>query len=311
MNYTINQLRVFLKVVEKKSVTRASEELFMTQPAVSIQLKKFQEQFDVPITELIGRSLHITEFGYEIAQIAERVISELDELKYKTKEYEGILTGRLKISTASTGKYVIPFFLSDFLEQYTGIDLLLDVTNKSKVLESLKNNEIDFAIVSVLPDDIDVNEELLLENKLYLVGSKDNYKKEKPLIFREEGSATRQEMELYFQEIDPEKRKKIELTSNEAVKQALLAGLGHSIIPLIGIKNEIMDNSLQIIKSKGLPLKTDWRLIWLKNKKLSPIAKAYLEFVQREKVSILNKHFKWYAEANFQFFSFHQKLVNR
>ncbi len=296
MNYTINQLRIFLKIVETKSVTKASEELFMTQPAVSIQLKNFQEQFKIPLTEIVGRSLHVTDFGLEIAGIAERVFVELEELKYKTSEYEGLLAGRLKLSAASTGKYVLPFFLSDFLEGQPGIDLMLDVTNKSKVVESLRNNEIDFAIVSILPEDLDVHEELLLENKLYLVGTNENYKEKKVLIFREEGSATRQEMEHYFQEKDTKKRKKVELTSNEAVKQAVLAGLGHSILPLIGIKNELMNNSLKIIKKKGLPMKTDWRLIWLKNKRLSPVAKAFLEYIQQEKAQILEKHFKWYEE---------------
>lgn len=296
MNYTINQLRIFLKVVEKESVTKASEELFMTQPAVSIQLKNFQDQFDIPLTEMIGRSLHVTDFGKEIALIAQRIFGEIDELKFKTKEYEGILTGRLKISSASTGKYMIPFFLSDFIEEYSGIDLVLDVTNKSRVVQSLKNNEIDFAIVSVLPEEIEVNEELLLENKLYLVGTHDNYKQKKQLIFRENGSATRQEMEHYFQESDTAKRKKLELTSNEAVKQAVVAGLGHSILPLIGIKNELMNESLKIIKKKGLPMRTDWRMIWLKDKKLSPVAKAFLEFVQSEKENILTKHFKWYKD---------------
>jgi len=296
MNYTINQLRVFLKVVETMSVTKASEELHMTQPAVSIQLKNFQNQFNVPLTEMTGRSIYITDFGMEIAYLAERVFDELDVLKFRTKEYEGKITGRLKISSASTGKYIIPFFLSQFMELYSGIDLLLDVTNKRKVLESLKNNEIDFAIVSVLPNDLNVNEELLLENKLYFVGKKENLKKRKPLIYREKGSATRQEMESYFKEKNEEKRKRLELTSNEAVKQAVIAGLGHSILPLIGIKNELLNGSIQIIKKRGLPLKTDWRLIWLKNKKLSPVAKAYLEFIKAEKQKILENHFQWYKK---------------
>lgn len=294
MNYTINQLLIYLKVVETKSITKASEELHITQPAVSIQLKNFQSHFNVALTELIGRTIHITDFGLEIADITQRAIAELEILSFKTKEYEGKVTGRLKISVASTGKYVIPFFLSDFLDRYPGIDLLLDVTNKTMVLDSLKNNEIDFAVVSVIPDDLEVEEELLLENKLYLVGNQDNYKKNKTLIFREEGSATRQEMELYFKEKNVGQRKKIELTSNEAVKQAVIAGLGHSIIPLIGIKNELQDESLKIIKRKGLPLKTDWRLIWLKNKKLSPVAQAYLEFISHEKPQILVHYFQWY-----------------
>jgi len=299
MNYTINQIRVFLKVVEFQSVTKASEALFMTQPAVSIQLKNFQEQFKIPLTQQVGRGLHITDFGLEIAEIAKRIFNELDELKFKTKEYEGVLTGRLKISSASTGKYVIPFFLSDFLNKFPGIDLILDVTNKSRVIESLTENEIDFAVVSVLPNEINVCEEVLVENKLFFVGSSDNYNLKKPLIFREEGSATRHEMENFFDLGKLSKRKKIELTSNEAVKQAVMAGLGHSVLPLIGIKNELSNGSLKIINKPGLPLKTDWRLIWLKNKNFSPAASAFLDFTQINKSIILENHFKWYNEFRY------------
>lgn len=295
MNYTINQLRVFLKIVEFESITKASEELFMTQPAVSIQLKNFQNQFKIPLTEIVGRQLHITEFGYEIAKIANRIFVELDELKYKTKDYEGVFTGRLKISSASTGKYVIPYFLTEFLESHNGIDLVLDVTNKSRVVESLKKNEIDFAIVSVLPSEVEVEEEILVENRLFMVGNADNHKQNKPLIYREEGSATRKVMEQYLGN-KAGNRKQIELTSNEAVKQAVVAGIGHSILPLIGIKSELMDGSLTIIRKRGLPYKTDWRLIWLKDKKLSPVAKAYLEYIREEKMHIQDKYFKWYQE---------------
>lgn len=296
MNYTINQLRVFIKVAETKSVTKAAEELHMTQPAVSIQLKNFQDQFDIPLTEVIGRNLHITDFGYEIAAIAERAVDELNVLRYKTKEYEEGLTGRLRISSASTGKYVIPYFLTDFMEAHPGVDLLLDVTNKTKVVESLKNNEIDFAIVSVLPDDLAVDSEILLENRLYLVGTEANHKKKMPLIYREPGSATRVEMERYFKDKRNANRKKMELTSNEAVKQAVIAGLGHSIIPLIGLKNQLLNGSMKIIERKGLPLKTEWRLIWLKGKKFSPIAKAYLTYLSQNKEMVFQRHFKWYLD---------------
>ncbi len=296
MNYTINQLRIFLKVVEKESITKASEELFMTQPAVSIQLKKFQDQFDIPLTELIGRRLFITEFGQEIATISQRIFDEFEELTFKTNEYQGMLTGRLKVSSASTGKYLIPFFLTGFMEEHSGINLLLDVTNKSKVVESLKANEIDFAMVSKLPEDLEVEEEILVENRLYLVGRPENEKQKKTLIYREEGSATRSEMERYFKENLKANRKQLELTSNEAVKQAVLAGLGHSILPLIGIKNELSNGTISIIKRRGLPIKTDWRLIWLKGKKLTPVAKAYLDYVRKEKTAILDKHFQWYRD---------------
>lgn len=294
MNYTIHQLKIFLKVLETKSITRASEELFMTQPAVSIQLKNFQDQFDIPLTEIVGRRLYVTDFGKEIGAIVEKTLEQLEEINFKTLEYKGLLTGRLKISAASTGKYVIPYFLSKFLELHPGVDLILDVTNKSQVLASMKNNEIDFALVSVVPDDLDVREERLLENKLYLIGNQPKFDKNKPLIYREKGSATRAEMERYFSETSLKKRKKLELTSNEAVKQAVIAGLGYSILPLIGIKDQIINKRLFILPKKNLPLKTDWRLIYITTKKLSPVARAYLAFIREEKEEILKTYFQWY-----------------
>lgn len=291
MNYTINQLRIFLKVVEKRSITEAAEALFMTQPAVSIQLKNFQEQFDIPLTEHVGRNIQITEFGYEIAKIAERAVNELSGLQYKTKQFNGLVAGRLRLAAASTGKYVIPYFLSDFMQTNKGIDLRLDVTNKERVVESLKNNEVDFAVISVLPEDISVEELILVENKLYLVGATEVYDKEAPLIYREKGSATRKQMEVYFKE-DNRQVKKIELTSNEAVKQAVMAGLGNSILPIIGIKNEVLSQALHVYPLKGLPLCTQWRLVWLKDKQLSPVAKAYLAHVTAYKAQIEHTFFK-------------------
>jgi DNA-binding transcriptional LysR family regulator len=296
MNYTIHQLQIFLKVVQKESITKASEELFMTQPAVSIQLKNFQEQFDISLYEIIGRKLHITDFGKEIAIIAERVIEELNNINYKTEAYKGVLTGKLKISSASTGKYVIPFFLEEFLSKNAGIDLVLDVTNKTKVIQSLKNNEIDFALVSVVPDLLDVEEELLIDNKLYLVSSEPQRNENMPLIYREEGSATRSAMEHYYGTHNSKARKRLELTSNEAVKQAVIAGLGNSIMPLIGIKNELLEKQLYILPADDLPVTTKWRLIWLKGKRISPVAQAYLDFIRLRKNEILNDKFKWYQE---------------
>jgi DNA-binding transcriptional LysR family regulator len=234
MNYTLHQLQVFLEVVRHQSITRAAEELFMTQPALSIQLKNFQNQFDIPLTEVVGRQLYVTDFGQAIAELAENVIKEADAIKYKTKEYGGLFSGKLRISTASTGKYVIPYFLSAFAQKHSGVDLLLDVANKIKAISSLKNNEIDFALVSVVPDEISVYEKILIENRLYLVGKSRKYKKNLPFIFREDGSATRLAMDKYLKL--GKQRKRIELMSNEAVKQAVIAGLGYSLIPLIGMK---------------------------------------------------------------------------
>jgi len=306
MNYTLNQLQIFLKVVQTQSVTKAAEELHLTQPAVSIQLKNFQDQFDIPLTEVVGRKIYITDFGREIGEAAENIVNQVYAINYKTLAYKGQLTGRLKISVVSTGKYVMPYFLADFMKQHDGIELMMDVTNKNKVVESLENNEVDFALVSILPNTLNIEKFDLLQNKLFLVGSAETKLKKAastkeifkdlPLIFREKGSGTRQTMENFFERNNISVLKKMELTSNEAVKQALLAGLGYSIMPLIGIKNELHNNELKIISIKGLPIKTTWSLIWLKGKKHSPVSKSFLAYLKKEKSKIVHDKFSWYEQ---------------
>ena len=302
MEYTLHQLRIFLKVSETQSITKAAEALHLTQPAVSIQLRKLQDQFDVPLTEVIGRQLYITPFGKEIAEASSRILDEVHAIKFKTMAFRGHLVGTLRISTASTAKYVMPYFLSGFLSEHDGIDLIMDVTNKTRVIESLEKNEVDFALVSVLPENIAVDHVELIQNKLYLVGKpglhkgKMNNKKlnELPLIYREQGSATRQAMERFLMSQNISVRKKMELTSNEAVKQAVIAGLGYSVMPLIGIKHELTQGDLELIPIKGLPITTHWNLVWLKGKQFSPIAAEYLRWLEIHKEEIMHREFGWY-----------------
>lgn len=301
MDYTLNQLQIFLKVAETESVTRAAEELNLTQPAVSIQLKNFQDQFDIPLTEVIGRKLYITDFGKEIARAAENVLNEVHSINYKTSAHKGQMAGRLKISVVSTGKYLMPYFLTGFLKQHQEVELTMDVTNKSRVIESLEKNEVDFSLVSIIPEQMLVNKIDLLENKLVLVGNKETrvHKDETarelfsrlPLIYRESGSGTRQTMERFIDRHHLKVKRKMQLTSNEAVKQAVLAGLGYSIMPMIGIKNELRSNQMKIIPVKGLPIKTMWQLIWLKGKNLSPVASAFANYIVKEKDSIIRTYF--------------------
>ncbi len=303
MNYTLNQLQIFLKVVQTNSVTKAAAALNLTQPAVSIQLRNFQDQFKIPLTEVVGRNIFITDFGKEIAEAAENIINQVYAINYKTLAYQGKLAGRLKISVVSTGIYVMPFFLSGFINEHTGVELLMDVTNKSKVLESLENNEVDFALVSILPTNLKIEKLDLVENKLFLVGIANNDFDETlhsneifnnlPLIFREKGSGTRQTMEQFIEQNKISVTKKMELTSNEAVKQAIIAGLGYSIMPLIGIKKELSNHAMKIIPTKGLPIKTSWSLIWLKSKKHSPVSAAFIDYLKLEKNNIIAEKYSW------------------
>lgn len=303
MNYTLHQLQIFLKISELQSITRASEELHLTQPAVSIQLKNFQDQFPIPLTEVVGRRLFITDFGKEIAVAAERIVKQVEQINYRTMAYQGKLSGRLKVSVVSTGKYVMPYFMSDFMTENSGVDLIMDVTNKSKVVRSLELNEVDFALVSVLPEKLNVDGVELMPNKLFYVSNYDRelpktlskkYLFEKiPLIYREPGSATRNAMEGFIDRNNFSVNKKMELTSNEAVKQAVISGLGCSIMPLIGNKNALKSKELKIIPVKGLPITTTWNLIWLRSKKLSPVAVAFLDYLKERKGEIIQKKFSW------------------
>lgn len=306
MNYTLNQLQVFLKIAETGSITKAAEALHLSQPAVSIQLKNFQDQFDIPLTELVGRRIYITDFGKEIAEAVENIIHQVHAINNKTLAYKGQLFGRLKMAVVSTGKYVMPYFLAGFIEQHQGIELRMDVTNRAQVIDSLMCNEVDFALVSIVPQGLRVDSLELFQNKLFLIGNADarlkrgrkgsEIFKDLPLIFREKGSGTRQTMEKFIESNDIPALKRLELASNEAVKQAVLAGLGYSIMSLVGVKNELYNNDLQIIPVEGLPIKTMWSLIWLPNKKLSPVANAFLEYMREEKSQIIQNKFDWYEQ---------------
>jgi DNA-binding transcriptional LysR family regulator len=305
MDYTFQQLRIFSTVSETQSITKAAEVLHISQPAVSVQLKKFQDYFDNPLYEVIGRKLHLTDFGLEIAAVCRATMQEAQQLKNKSKEHKGELWGTLKISVVSTAKYVMPYLLSDFLRINPGVDLKMDVTNKLSVIESLEKNEIDFAMVSTLPEHLQVEKIELMPNKLHLIGSKNmpmitelNEKlgSSHTFIFREKGSATRQIMETVLKEKKVSIAKQLQLTSNEAVKQAVLAGLGYSIMPLIGLKNALQSGDVKIMPVDGLPVTTNWHLIWLKNKKFSPAQTAFLTYLKEEKDAILHDKFQWFEQ---------------
>jgi DNA-binding transcriptional LysR family regulator len=304
MNYTLHQLKVFLTIVESESISKAAQLLFLSQPAVSIQLKNLQEQFDIPLTELVGRRIFITDFGREIAAAAASILSEVERINHKTLAYQGKLAGKIKISVVSTGKYVIPYFLSGFLKQHSGLDIQVDVTNRQKVLGNLEKNEIDLALVSVLPDVLPVERLVLMPQLLYLFGKagiacnvqqkKGSFDwKNNPLIFREKGSGTRYLMEKYLVEHKVDYFQKLELSSNEAVKQAVLAGIGYSVLPHVSLKYELNAGDLEIIPLPDFPIISEWQLIWLRGRKMMPATEALIDYLRSNAPAIVQEHFNW------------------
>lgn len=302
MHYTLHQLQVFLKVAELGSVSKAAEALHLTQPAVSMQLRKLQEQFALPLTEIVGRQLYLTEFGQEIATAARPILEQVHAINYKTLAYQGQLTGQLRIMSVSTGKYIMPYLLSDFLYRNPGIELQYQVTNKQQVLEALEQNTIDLALVSLVPAHLALERLELVPNELRLVASPllleraqtngwQELLERQPLLFRESGSGTRQLMEAWLQGRGWSQPHRFELGSNEAIKQAVLAGLGCSVMPLLGIKGEVQRGEMVVVEAPGLPLFSQWSLVYARGKRLLPAAKAFLSFLERERDTISSKWF--------------------
>jgi DNA-binding transcriptional LysR family regulator len=244
--------------------------------------------------------LYVTEFGKEVAVAAEKILEEVYAINYKTAQYKGQLSGRLRISVVSTGKYVIPYLLADFMKAHPGVELVLDVSNRANVALNLERNETDFSLVSVLPDRLNLEEVTCMKNQLFLVGNAPlaieqiNWRKQLEgltWVKREAGSATRKAMDDYLASHDIHIRRNIELTSNEAVKQALIAGLGYSIMPLIGIRNELKLGDLTIIPIPDLPLESTWRIVWPKGKKHNGVALAFKDYLVQNMATITEKSF--------------------
>ncbi len=294
MHYTFHQLSILVAVAEEKSITKAAERLHLTQPAISIQLKKLQEQFDIPLIEVVGRKIFVTPFGESIVESAERILEEAQKLENQIISFRGGLAGDLSVSIVSTAKYIMPYLLTEFIEANQGVKLHMEVTNKGQVVKHLEENKVDFAMVSVLPNHMKLNTLPLMENQLYLVGRKTKKHidlSKEPLIFRERGSATRLAMEAFLKSQKIVSERSLTLQSNEAVKQTLLAGMGYSVMPLIGIVDEIKNGDLHLIPHEGLPVSTQWNLVWLKAKKLSPVAKAYVEYLKENHLRVIEDHF--------------------
>jgi len=300
MHYTLHQLLIFKKVCELRSVSKVAEEMHLSQPAISIQLKKLQDQFDIPLTEVIGRQLFVTDFGTKIKELSDDILERVDQIEQITYNHKGLISGGLKIASVSTGKYVIPYFLTSFVSGHPKVDIAVDVTNKNRVVDSLINNATDFALVSVLPD-LSLDKIKLMDNVLqlivgpafYHIGNKINTKTlaELPLIVREKGSATRMAMENYLKKKNITNYKSLELTSNEAVKQAVLAGLGVSIMPLIGLRQQLKSDMLRCIQCPNLPVYTQWNLVWSKGKQFSPAAQAFVHHLKNNKEDIIEEYF--------------------
>ena len=290
---TLHQLKVFETVARNGSFTRAAEELFITQPTVSSQVKQLTKTIGLPLFEQIGKSLYLTDAGQELLSACQDIFERLDNFEMKIADLKGTKQGQLNLAVITTAKYFVPRLLGPFCEQYPGIDVALKVTNHQEIQQRMSDNRDDLYIVSNPNEDIDLKSQPFLNNPLVVVARKDHplaSKKnielkelnDQPFIMREQGSGTREAILKLFEENNISVKVKLELGSNEAIKQAIYGGLGISVLSEHCLISEGMSGELTILDFQDFPLKRRWFVTHLAGKKLSVIAETFFDYLIEE-----------------------------
>jgi LysR family transcriptional regulator, low CO2-responsive transcriptional regulator len=288
MNYNLHQLHIFTVVAQKRSITKASEALYMTQPAVSIQLKQLQEHIGLPLFEFIGKQFFLTEAGEKLLECYSAVAQSLEHLEQEMQSLKGMKMGSLTISVVSSAKYFMPHILGKFREKYPQIKVKLEVTSRLFVKNHLLENETDFGVYSVLDQSIPSENVGFLENPLvFIVAPNSPFANistldellAAPFIYREIGSGTRLKLEEFFKQNNCKPDIAMELATTEAVKQAVMAGLGVSLVTKYAIKQELLTGAVKILAIPGVSLASHWHLMWLPGKQLSPVAREFKTFL--------------------------------
>ncbi len=299
-NVTLHQLRVFALAAEHLSFTKAAEELFLTQPTVSMQMKQLTKAVGLPLFEQVGKQLYLTQAGEILYESCQRVFSELGELESAIADLKGLKQGKLKLSAVTTTKYFLPRIISPFCQKYPGVELSLRFTNHQRIWQYFHENQDDFYILSQLPAHVDVTAHKILENPLIAIAPADHplaqetdipFERfaEEPFIMRESGSGTRQALEELFQKYKMQPNVRLELGSNEAIKQAVLGGLGISVLSKHAIALEQDTGWFAILNVQDFPIKHHWYAIYPVGKKLSVVARTFLDYLEAERPLIANE----------------------
>ncbi|MEB3225642.1 MAG: LysR substrate-binding domain-containing protein [Synechococcus sp.] len=292
MPATLHQLKVFETTARHGSFTKAAEELSITQPTVSGQVKQLTQTIGMPLFEHIGRKLYLTEVGEELLATCQGIFEQLDNFEMKLAALQGARRGQLRLGVITTTKYFVPRILGEFCQDYPDIDVSLQVINHQQLHDRMAENQDDLYILSNLPDDLEVQAEAFLENPLVVVARADHplaHRKNIPLsalqgvdfISREMGSGTRRAVEKLLAEHGVSVQMRLELGSNEAIKQAIAGGLGISVLSRHTLITEPSNGELTVLNVEHFPIQRHWYVAHLAGKQLSVIAQAFLEFMVR------------------------------
>ncbi|PMB12740.1 LysR family transcriptional regulator [Fischerella thermalis CCMEE 5319] len=304
---TLHQLKVFEAAARHGSFTRAAEELFLTQPTVSMQIKQLTKSVGLPLFEQVGKRLYLTEAGRELYATCRQIFDTIAQFEMKVADLKGLKQGQLRLAVITTAKYFIPRLLGPFCQLYPGIEISLQVTNHEGILERMTNNMDDLYIMSQVPEHLDVSYQQFLENPLVVLAPINHpLAKEKnipiqrladePFIMREPGSGTRRAVQQLFDQCGVTVKVKLELGSNEAIKHAIAGGLGISVLS----RHTLLPDSgdLTILDVEHFPIKRDWYMVYPSGKQLSIVARTYFEYlldaakqiVERTAISSSEKH---------------------
>jgi len=292
---TLHQLKVFETVARLHSFTKAAEELSIKQPTVSSQIKQLTQTVGLPLFEQIGKQLYLTSAGKELLNTCHDIFARLDNFEMTVADLKGVKEGKLCLTVVTTGKYFIPRLLGSFCQLYPHVDVSLQVTNHQQIHQRMLENKDDLYILSKPPEDIDLERHAFLDNPLVVVAPKNHILSNKkhifleelqpfPFILREVGSNTRKVVQQLFDDHNLDIQVRLELGSNEAIKQAIVGGLGLSVLSKHTLTSSCYEE-LCILNVDTFPIQESWYVAYLSGKKLSVVAQTFLDYLMAESVN--------------------------
>jgi len=290
MHLTLRQLRTFEAVARHQSISRAAAELHLTQPAVSMQMKQIEEQIGLPIVELVGKRMFLTEAGQALRGHARAIAERMEALQHAMEQFRGLEAGLLRLAVVSTANYFVPRLMADFHARWPGVRVALQVANRDEVLAALADNSTDLAITGRPPDTADVVAQACMDNPLVVIAAPAHPLTSLPgialarlaqetLVVREAGSGTRAAIERHFAAHGLAVRAGCEMGTNEALKLAVRAGLGLGVVSAQTIELELATGCLAVLPVEGFPLMRRWYVVHRKAKALSVAASTFRDML--------------------------------
>jgi DNA-binding transcriptional LysR family regulator len=293
MKVTFHQLEVFDCVARRLSFTRAAEELSLSQPTVSAQMRQLADEVGMPLFEQIGKSINLTDAGRELLVASRAVFDNWSRFEMTISDMRGLKRGLLRVACVTTAKYFVPSLLGPFCQKYPEVEIRLEIANREALVERLRRNVDDLYIMMLPPEELDIEAKPFRENPLVmmahaghrLAGEKGvslKRMREERFIMREKGSGTRIRTERFFAESGFVPQVRMELASNEAIKHAVAAGLGVSVLSRHALDVDPQSDGLVVLDVDGFPLSDDWFVVYPRGRRLSAVARAFYDHVVAE-----------------------------